>query len=459
MSNKISPFEKIFSAWEHFLKASVNSKIFGAAITIALMTAFVKIGVVCKELIIAWRFGTGDEIDAFLIAFLVPSFLIFVTAYSFNPAFIPAYILVKGRDGSDAAQKLFSGVMVWSLGLFVIAAVLMALTAHLYLPIIASGFSRQKLDLTCRLLFMISPIVPLIGMQVVWGGVLNAREKFALAAIVPMVTPILSILLLVTFYSLGVYALVVGLITGAVIELAIVGVALKKQDISLRPRWYGFDNNLRQVWHQYLPLILGSFLTSGITLVNQSMAAMLSPGSVATLNYGSKVVALPIGLGATALGTAVTPYFSGMVAAKEWESIRHTLSTYLKLIFLSAVPLTILILLISEPIIQLIFERGAFSSRDTYIVARVQSYYALQIPFYFAGIFLVRLISSLRANKIIMWASAINLLINLGLNYIFMHIFGVAGIALSTSIVLFVSFCYLFYFTRILLRKINLSHL
>ena len=122
------------------------------------------------------------------------------------------------------------------------------------------------------------------------------------------------------------------------------------------------SNELRTVMAQYAPMVAGAFLMSSTVLVDQAMAAMLESGSVATLNYANKVVATLLGIGAMALGTAVLPHFSRMVAAEEWTGVRHTLKTYTRLILMVSIPLTILLFLFSETIIKLLFERGAFSA-------------------------------------------------------------------------------------------------
>ncbi|MEP0786288.1 murein biosynthesis integral membrane protein MurJ [Coleofasciculus sp. FACHB-129] len=434
--------QKLLHSWKKLTSGSTNRQIFGAAVTVALMTALVKVAAAGKELVVAWKFGTGDELDAFLIALLVPSFIINVVAGSFNAAFIPTYIQVREKEGVEAAQRLFSGVIVWSLGLLLITTILMVVTAPLYLPWIARGFSSEKLGLTFRLLWAIAPVVLLDGVVVIWVALLNAGERFALAALSPIITPVISVIFLLICSSWGIFALAGGLLCGAVLEMVVMGVALKRQGISLRPRWYGFDPHLRQVAGQYAPMIAGAFLMSSTNLVDQSMAAMLSPGSVAALNYGNKVIAFPIGLMATGLGTAVIPYFSKMVACKDWTGVRYTLQRFLFFIFMVTVPLTGFLFLFSEPIIQVLFQRGSFTPEATRLVAQIQAFYALQIPFYISGILVVRLISSIQLNQILMWASGFNLIINISFNYLLTKYMGVSGIALSTSIVICFSFGY-----------------
>jgi len=213
------------------------------------------------------------------------------------------------------------------------------------------------------------------------------------------------------------------------------------------------DPAVRQVAKQYAPMAAGALLMSSTELVDQSMAAMLGPGSVSALNYGNKIVALIIGIGSMALSTAVFPYFSRMVAGKDWAGISRTLKTYTGLVLLVTVPLTMVLLYFSEPIVMLLFERGAFSTGDTLLVGRVQSLYLLQMPFYVLSIMGVRLLSALKKNQILMVISGINLIANIVGNYLFMRHLGVAGISLSTSVVYLFSMIAVFLSLNFQLRK------
>lgn len=429
--------------WKKLNIGSLNSRIFSAALTVALMTGLVKVAAAGKELVVAWQFGTGDALDAFLIAWLVPSFIVAVVASSFDAAFVPTYIQVREREGIEAAQKLFSGVIIWSLGLLGATTILMILTAQLYLPLLAQGFSRQKLDLTYHLLYILAPVVPLNGIAVLWGATLNAGERFAIAAISPVLSPVITIILLLTNKTWGIFALAGGVVCGVGLEMVLLGAALKQQGISVYPRWYGFNSHLRQVANQYAPMVAGSFLMSSTSLVDQSMAAMLSPGSVAALNYGTRLIAFPISLAATALSTAVIPFFSKMVASDDWLGLNRTLKRFIGIVFLLSIPLAGIFFAFSEFLVKIFFERGSFTPESTQIVGRIQAFYSLQIPFYVGGILVVRGISAIRCNHVLMWGALISLILNIVLNYLFMQSMGVAGIALSTSCVYAVSFLFL----------------
>ena len=167
------------------------------------------------------------------------------------------------------------------------------------------------------------------------------------------------------------------------------------------------------------------------------------PEASPPLEYGNRLSAALLGIGATGLGTAVLPYVSKTVADKDWSGLQHTLKKYTILILQLSIPCTILIFIYSEPIIQLIFQRGAFTESDTQLVGQVQAMYILQVPFYMLSILKVRLISSIKYNQILFYGALISFVLNILLNYLFMQYFGVSGIALSTAAVYLVSYIFL----------------
>ena len=420
-------------------------KIFNATASVAACSAIVALGSTAKELAVARWFGRGDALDAFLIAFLLPSFLVNLVAGSFNAAMIPTFIQVREREGKEAAQRLFSGVMVVSLALLVAVSLVVGILAPYFLPFLGSGFNPAKLILTRRLLYALLPFIALSGLAVAWTAVLNAGEHFSLPALSAILTP-LSIIafLLLLGRAWGIFTLAVGTVTGVALQAAVLGWLLRVRGVRLEPRWYGWHPSLRKVIGQYVPMLAGALLMGSTELVNQSMAAMLEPGSVAALNYARKIVSLFIVVGATPLGTAALPYFSQMVANRDWSGCRHTLKVYSRSIVLGTVPITLGLVAFSQPLIRIVFQRGAFTAADTSVVSRVQAFLSLQIPFYILGQLGVRLVSALKRNSVLMVIAGVNLTLNVIFNLILMRYAGVAGIALSTSLVYLVS-CILVY--------------
>lgn len=451
--NDLGRFLQTIKNWS---TKSVNRQIFTAASIVGLATLTVSLLTFFKEILVARQFGTGDTLEAFLIAFLLPSLAINVFAGSLNSAFIPTYVHVRETEGNKAAQDLLENVSAFFIFLLVVICLGIALLSPLLFPLIASGFDSEKLQLSRLLFYYLLPLTIIKGLSTIWGAVLNTCDKFMLAGIAPIAVPVITTILLLTLVEKwDIYVLVLGLGIGFIVEAGVLERALRRNGLFTRPRWLGYDRATKEVTHQYLPMIAGAFLMSSTWVVDQAMAAMLRPGDVAALSYGNKVTSFITGLGSMAIGTAVLPYFSSMVAGNRWDEVKNTLGIYLKLIVIVTIPLTLIMVVFSVPLIEVIFQRGAFTSADTALVGSVQSYYFLQIPFYIMGILIVRLISAMRANQILMWASVMNLMTNIILNLAFMKIWGVAGIALSTSAVYLISFIYLMIALFLKSRKIS----
>jgi putative peptidoglycan lipid II flippase len=430
--------------WRQLATGSVNRRIFSAAVIVAILTGCVSLVTLSRDLIVAAIFGTGDALDAFLIAYLLPTFLISVIAGSMSAVFIPAYIRVREHEGPSEAQGLFSSIMALSICLLLVMAAILALAGPYLLPLLGSGFGPAKLLLTQELFYILLPTIVLYGLVSIWSAVLNAHERFALAALTPAIVPLIVIaFLLLAGKQWGIVAMAAGTLAGFAAQVGVLTVALRRQGIRLRPRWRGAHPATKQVVNQYVPMVAGAVLMSGTTIVDQSLAATLGPGSVSALGYGNKVIILVLALGATAMRTAVLPYFSRMVARQEWSRVRHTLRTYTGLILLVTVPLTFGLWVFAVPIVQLLFQRGAFTAESTAVVSQIQAMYALQIPFYILGSLVTPMISSLRANWILMIGAIISLSLDIVLDLTFMNLFGVSGIALATGVVYTVAWAFL----------------
>ena len=423
---------------------STNRKIFRAALTIGMVSTVAKVCVASKDLIVAHVFGRSDALDAFLIAFLLPAFVLNLVMGSLGSALIPVLVEARQKRGVEAEQKLLYSMMFLSMAVLILIAAVLGLFAPFYLRILGSSFSAAKLMLTREILYSLLPFIVFSGLATFVSGVLSAYKKFALPALVPIVTPLITIAaILVAQKSWSVFTLAFGVVAGSIVEATALLHLLKTCGMRFRLRWNGLDVDVLSVLRQYAPVLAGSVLMGSTTVVDQAMAAMLPSGSVAALSYAYKIVGLIVAIGATALTTAALPYFSHMAADQDWAGCRHTLKRYTALILAATVPLTLTLMVFSHPLIRLVFQRGAFSAVDTDLVSRVQMFYFIQIPFYMCGMLFVRFLSSIRRNDVLMYGSAISLALDISLNLVLMRKMGIAGIALSTSLVLFTSFVFL----------------
>jgi putative peptidoglycan lipid II flippase len=444
------------AAVKQWMSASPSRQVLNVTFTIAWITAVTKVFYLAKDLLVANVFGRSDELDAFLIAYVMPTFIINVMTAQLGAALIPAFIHQQESRGREQAHGLLANVMAVYILLLAGVAALVAVGAPYFLPFLATGFGEQKILLTRQLTTILAFNILFSGIAALWRAVLNATEQFAFPAATAAGTPIGMIAFLVLFPHGGVYSLALGMVVGIVLETAGLAWCARRVHIPLLPAWGGMYEEVRHVLRQYGLLMAGAVLMAATDLVDQSMAAALPSGSVAALSYGSKLPSVPISLIIMALGTAVLPFASKLVSAQNWHSLRSMLRRYLWLIFATTIPFTLAFAFLSEPIIRLVFQRGAFTSSDTSIVAQVQALYVLQIPFMTAYILVSRLISSMRQNAILMWVAGTVLAAKIGLNALMVHWLGVAGIALSTTVVYFLSFFLNWIF--LLLRLNRLEH-
>ena len=411
-------------------------------IRIAPLLVVTKLAIFGRDVVVAAYFGTGDAVDAFIIAFLLPSFAISVVGGSLNVAFIPTYVGVLERDGREAAGRLLGSATFIVVALLICLSIVLALGAPSLMPVLGAGFGTAKIQLSCHLLNILLPVLVLAGPVALLGGVLNAHGSFAVPALSSASMPFMAMAFVaISGRTAGITTLAVGMLVGGVFELLILVVALwKGHAVSVLPKWHGVSSALLTVGDQFLPMIAGSIFMSISLVVDQAMAAALGSGNVAALNYGGKLIGFAIGVGSVSLSAAVLPHFSRMVVRKQWASVRRTLRTYSTLIFGGSLILTAVGVSTSAKLVELMFQRGSFTSADANIVSSVQSYYLLQLPFHLTGMLYVRFMNALGKNRVLLVIGLVNLVVDVAGNVLLSRYLGVAGIALSTAIVYVISF-------------------
>src|SRR5262249_25647255 len=155
------------------------------------------------------------------------------------------------------------------------------------------------------ILYLLLPFVVFNGLSLFATAILNAEERFGLPALVPLITPVLTILsILAAPKTWGVFSLAVGLVAGSLLDALFLFWVVRARGFKLGFTWDRGDNSVGRVLAQAMPMLATTFLMGGTTVVDQSMAAMLGSGSVAALNYANKIVTLVLVIGATGLSTA-----------------------------------------------------------------------------------------------------------------------------------------------------------
>jgi putative peptidoglycan lipid II flippase len=437
---------------------SVNRGIWNAATAVTVASLLVKLVATVKEFTVAGVYGRSDAMDAFLAAALVPGLLINLISESMNQALVPTLVRVREKQGRESAQQLFSSSMFWTVGMLVAASVVMGLLARTFFPVIGSRFAAEKLDLSVRLFYWMLPTVVLTGIASNCTAVLNTRGSFALPALATIATPAaIMICAPLLVGHMGIWALVCATLIGALVHAGWVASMLQSHEYHFRMRWFGLSEPMREIAHQYGPVLLSSVVASSGLLIDQSMAAMLPAGSVSALAYAGRFVSVVLTLLAGAVSTAVVPYFSEMIGERDWRGCSDTLRTWARITLLVSTPIAMVLIVGAHFLIQTTFQHGAFGVADSAAVTPVLAMYALQIPFFVCSRVFYRFLVAMRRTDLIFYCGLLNLGLDVVLNLVLMRWLGLAGIALATSLWTVSTLIVLWYWSGRVLRSATRS--
>jgi len=385
---------------------SENDRVTKATGVVGSATLLSRIFGFIRDVVIAGFFGAGLSSDAFFVAFRIPNLLRRLFAEgSLSVAFIPVfteYLTHRGKE--DAFEMARSAVRLLSVLLVAVAVTGIAFSP-LIIRIIAPGFadSPEKFTLTIFLTRVMFPYIFFIGMVALSMGILNVLGHFAAPALAPVflnISIICSVFLISPHMTDPVTGLAVGVVIGGVFQLAlqvpflikkgfffwqkakIFHPGLKKIGRLMLPTIFGaavyqinmqkakiFHPGLKKIGRLMLPTIFGAAVYQINILVGTLLASLLAEGSVSYLYYADRLVQFPLGIFAIATATAVLPSLSRQATKKDLQGVRETFSYAMKLIFFITIPSMVGLIVLREPIVALLFKRGAFDATTTHLTA------------------------------------------------------------------------------------------
>jgi len=389
-----------------------------ATLVMALFVVSRLLGMV-RQASISAMFGTGGEVDAYVAAARISEMVfLVVTGGALGSAFIPTFADCLAKEDRQGAWRLASAIANLALMALTVVAGLIALLAPLLVrTIIAPGFDPSRQDLTVSLmrLMLISPIV--FGLSGIVMGILNAHKHFLLPALAPSLYN-LSIIAgaLLLGRRLGVMGVAVGVVAGSALHLLVQAPGLLRYGARYIPTLGLGNPSVREVGRLMAPRMLGTAITQLNFVVNTSLASRLGEGAVAALYYAWLLMLLPQGVFAQAVGTAAFPTFAEHVARGERSQMRSVLVATLRAVFFLSVPATVGLLALGQPLVGMLFERGAFEAASTEAVTWALAFYALGLVGH-AGLEIVaRAFYALHDTLTPVWAGGLAMGLNLALS-------------------------------------------
>jgi putative peptidoglycan lipid II flippase len=422
---------------------SENTQVVRAAGVVGAATLLSRIFGFIRDVVIAWFFGAGFSSDAFFVAFRIPNLLRRLFAEgSLTIAFIPVFTEYLTLRGKEEAFHLASSAIRLLSAMLVIAAIFGILFAPLIVRLIAPGFNDdpEKYSLTVTLTRLMFPYIFFIGMVALSMGILNALGHFAAPAFAPVLLNLAmigAVFLISPHLSDGihpVFGLAIGVLIGGVLQLLLQVPFLIKKGIFFWKKASIYHSGLKKIGRLMLPAIFGAAVYQINILVGTLLASLLPEGSVSYLYYADRLVQFPLGIFGIAIATAVLPSISRQASAKDLEAVKDTFAYAIQLVFFITIPAMVGLIILREPIVALLFKRGAFDADATRLTAYALLCYSIGLWAFAAVRIVVSTFYALQDTKTPVRMAVISVIANIVLGIILMRYLSHGGLALSTSL-------------------------
>lgn len=415
-----------------------------------------------RDIVISHQFGTSRALDAYFAAFNIPdSIFTIVAGGALGSAFIPTFTAALAESDVKRAWRLAASILIIAFCVVtVVCAVLAVFAGPIAVMTVARGFAPSDQALTANLMrwMLITPIV--FGVSGIVMGILNSNQHFLLPALAPVFYNV-AIILGAYFLAptLGVYGLVIGVVTGAVLHLAVQlpWFAQRKNDQYLQlllrelqrlsiDRFISPD--VREVVRLLLPRAFGIAAVQINFLVNTVLASALPPGGIAALSYAWRVMLLPVGVVGQSVATVIFPTLSAQSARNEESEFRDLFSTSFRATMFLAIPAAVGMFLLATPFVNLLFERGEFTARSTAETAWALQFYAIAL-FAHSGLeILTRAFYAMHDTKTPVLVGIGAMGVNVALSFALIGPLAQGGLALANSIATIAETAFLFFMLR-----------
>ena len=390
---------------------------------------------------VAWRYGVGNEVDAYVFVYNIVNWPIAVLFGVLTTVIIPLLTGLKTRGSQEVAhfQRELIGITLLLAGLIGVA--FWALVPSLLrsdwvgLPV---EVAKSAIAIAPELSLLV-PLGALISLGSVWLMALG-RHRNTLFEAVPSAT---ICLFLVVHSPKGLDALVLGTIVGFIFHLIFLALPLTKLKelrwpvLSLSsPAWKGVRTSIGV-------MLIAQLLMSLTSIIDQFFAAQLPTGSISSLSYANRILALILGMGAIAISRATLPIFSKMGYEYNSVILQRVALRWARLLFIIGLLGAAVAWYCMPMVVSFLFERGQFTARDTEQVTLVAQFYLIQVPVYFYSIVLVSVISSQKKYNVILIVGILALIVKIFMNFILVDKLGLIGIALATAVVYLVNSVFL----------------
>lgn len=440
-----------------FLNYSSNSTT-GAAIIIAAASLINKFVGLARDRIIAHNFGIGQVTDAYYAAFKIPDFIFnLLVVGALTAGFIPIFTrLFQKEDTKKEAWEMANNILNILAVALLVLSVLGIIFSSTVAKIVGPGLNPDSHLLTARFIRIIflSPLI--LGISMVFGGILQSLRHFVAYALAPIfynLGIIFGVVILVP--TLGVIGLPIGVIIGAVFHCLVQILAAKNAGW----RWQRIldfkERNTLLVGKLMIPRTLGLAVSNLNGLINTMLASLLPTGAIAAYSYADNLQWVPIGVIGIPFALAVFPVLAKYAAEKDNKKFVDNLSTTARQILFLIIPLSVLLIILRAQIVRVVLGTGAFDWNATINTANTLAFLSLGLFAQALNPLMVRAFYALENTKTPFIIGVVAALSDVVFSYLLMKPLGVAGLALGTSLGVVVNLLLLTLALRKITKNLN----
>ena len=401
-----------------------------------------------REQVLAFSFGASGFTDAFLIAYRIPNLLRDLFAEgAFSSAFVPTFVEASQR-GREEARKLF-----WSLFILLTLLTLsISLVIYIFAPelihLFAPTFYKdpEKFQLTVTLTRIMAPFLCLVSLAALFMGVLNSLKVFFIPSFAPVFFNVAMIGSMLAFppilISKGLHpaiSLGIGVILGGLLQALVQFPLILKNGYGPKKPDKLFTNDTKKVFKLLGPGLVGFAATQINLLVNTILASGTIVGAVSWLSFAFRLFQLPVGILSVSIGNSNLVHFSNAWKAGNKEEAKELLTSSFFLSCFMVFPAMIALIMCSNEMINVIFERGKFDTYSTFMTAKALKWYALGLPFYSIYKIFVPTFYAIDRQKIPVYCSIFGIAFNILFCTLLVDNYGFEVLAIGTTLSMFLN--------------------
>lgn len=440
-----------------------KGKILKAASSMSLATTMSRILGYIKDMILAKYFGATGVSDVFFVAFRIPNLLRELFAEgSMSSAVVPVLKESQVKQGQEETKRIVKSLFTFILIVVGLITILGIIFSPTIVKLIAPGFieNQDKFDLTVLLTRIMFPFLLFISLAALTMGTLNTNNVFFIPALAPCFLNISIIVLVVCFSSFflePIVSVALGVTIGGLLQWAVQIPKFYSSGFSFG--FAPFHPALKKIIFLVIPTILSMTVNQINIFVSTIIASFLPEGSVTYLYYSMRLIQLPIGVFGVAVGMAVLPTLSQHVAEGNMRKLSEDFSFSLKFLFFLTIPSTIGLIMLREPIVNTLFQRGVFDYTATLNTAEALLFYSLGILGTVGSRTATATFYSLQNTKIPVLCALAGMFTNIGLSILLMNSMKHNGLALAYSAAATVQFLLLSIFLKTSIKEIEFKRI